>query len=345
MQPVLSRAGGGFREARPAAALDRERVGTRARSNAPSRRSDALDAADNLLLFRTATRQICRRMGYLATFMARPGAQGLLCERLAPAPVAGRCQEPAEPVHAASATASRSRRSAAAISPGCCSMRGRHRVRDADRQRLSPLPAELARARPRHLGHDHRGVMVRVLGGAGRSGDADREPDRRARRQPLSLHRRRRSWPVSTASTHKLDPGPQDDEPYAADRPMLPKSLPDGARPRWRGAAVPRAIRRGVRRLFPQAQAQRGRPLRDMAARCAACAARATSRPSGSRMSISIFSSCCGRIVTLRARIRRIHRLRGTDRRASRHGKGTETPCWKKSPRAEQAGRRRRLYD
>ena len=33
----------------------------------------ALQAADNCLLFRTAARQICRRLGYVATFMARPG--------------------------------------------------------------------------------------------------------------------------------------------------------------------------------------------------------------------------------------------------------------------------------
>src|SRR5262249_51913113 len=32
----------------------------------------ALAAADEALLFRTATRQICRRMGYFATFMCRP---------------------------------------------------------------------------------------------------------------------------------------------------------------------------------------------------------------------------------------------------------------------------------
>jgi glutamine synthetase len=34
---------------------------------------DALEAADNLVLFRTATRQIVRRMGCFATFMCRPG--------------------------------------------------------------------------------------------------------------------------------------------------------------------------------------------------------------------------------------------------------------------------------
>ena len=37
---------------------------------------DALAAADNLLLFRTATRQVCRRHGHFATFMCRPGLKG-----------------------------------------------------------------------------------------------------------------------------------------------------------------------------------------------------------------------------------------------------------------------------
>ena len=36
----------------------------------------ALEAADNVLLFRTATRQICRRLGYFATFMCRPALKG-----------------------------------------------------------------------------------------------------------------------------------------------------------------------------------------------------------------------------------------------------------------------------
>src|SRR5262249_20923542 len=37
---------------------------------------DALKTADDLVLFRTATRQVCRRMGHLATFMCRPGFKG-----------------------------------------------------------------------------------------------------------------------------------------------------------------------------------------------------------------------------------------------------------------------------
>jgi glutamine synthetase len=35
--------------------------------------SDGLVAADTMILFRTAVKQLCRRMGYHATFMARPG--------------------------------------------------------------------------------------------------------------------------------------------------------------------------------------------------------------------------------------------------------------------------------
>src|SRR5262249_51403826 len=37
---------------------------------------EALEAADNVVLFRTATRQLCRRMGFLATFMCRPAFKG-----------------------------------------------------------------------------------------------------------------------------------------------------------------------------------------------------------------------------------------------------------------------------
>ena len=37
---------------------------------------DALGAADDYVLFRTATRQICRRLGYFATFMCRPALPG-----------------------------------------------------------------------------------------------------------------------------------------------------------------------------------------------------------------------------------------------------------------------------
>ena len=74
-------------------------------------------------------------------------------------------------------------------------------------------------------GRDNRGVMIRVLGGAGRSRDAAGEPDRRARRQSLSLHGLANSRRASTASTAALDPGPSADTPYETKAELLPKSL------------------------------------------------------------------------------------------------------------------------
>ena len=186
----------------------------------------ALEAADNVLLFRTATRQICRRLGYFATFMARPALKGFyssgwhLHQSLIDASTG------AEPVHAA-----RSRRNSLAARPvvsrGAFAIRGaQHRLCRADGQRLSPFPPELAGAGSRDLGlrssrrHDPGARRPR------RSGDAAGEPHRRTRGQSLSLHslaNRRRACRHREQRTLP----PPTDEPYAAERPLLPKSLPE----------------------------------------------------------------------------------------------------------------------
>ena len=117
-----------------------------------------------------------------------------------------------------------------------------------------------------------------------------------------------------------LDPGPQDTEPYTADRPMLPKAC----RPRWtrwRRAAVSPQLGERLHRLLPQAQAQRGRAFPAMA-RGDRCAASARSRPSGSSTSISIFSRRMGYHVGSK---------RGLRPRSTR--KRELTPCWKSSTR------------
>ena len=89
---------------------------------------------------------------------------------------------------------------------------------------------------------------------------------------------------------HKLEPGPPDDEPYAADRPMLPQSLPAALGCARARTALSRQqlgevfvdyflkLKRNEAGRF--AQWLQGRRQRR----------RVTSRPSGSRMSISIFS-------------------------------------------------------
>ena len=152
--------------------------------------------------------------------------------------------------------------------------------------------AEFAGARPRRLGlrpsrrHAARARRHR------RSGDAAREPRRRARRQSVSLHRRRRSSPASTASTQTLDPG------RATTSPMPPtgRCLPTEPRLRRSSALEDEPLFRrelgdDVHRLLPQAQAHRGGPLsQQLLERSAACCRTATSRPNGNRTSISISS-------------------------------------------------------
>ena len=99
MQPVISALADAFEKMRlPLRSIENEWGPGQLECTFAAR--PALEAADHAMLFRTATRQICRRMGYFASFMCRPGDQELLCERLASASVRGRRQERAQPVHA-----------------------------------------------------------------------------------------------------------------------------------------------------------------------------------------------------------------------------------------------------
>ena len=109
-----------------------------------------LSPADTMMLFRSAVKQICRRQGYHASFMARPKVANVL-ERLAPAPVAAR------PAHRCQCV--RLQRQGATIAYGArlpgrprlpCARRGR--LHHADDQRLQALSQLFAGAGPRDLG-------------------------------------------------------------------------------------------------------------------------------------------------------------------------------------------------
>jgi glutamine synthetase len=187
---------------------------------------DALTTADNLLLFRTATKQICRRMGHFATFMCRPGLKGYyssgwhLHQSVIDAksgtnlfmPSAAR--DVLSPLgrnfvggllqHAAPATAF--------TTP---TVNGYRRFR----------PNSLAPDRATWC-YDHRGVMIRALGG----------PD-----DPATRLENRVGEPAANPYLYTMsqivagldgveqsrDPGPQCDEPYVSDCPLLPRSLPE----------------------------------------------------------------------------------------------------------------------
>jgi glutamine synthetase len=184
----------------------------------------ALEAADNLLLFRSATRQICRRMGHMATFMARPAIPGYyasgwhLHQSLVEA-AGGRNlfmpETPGEP-----------------LSPlGRAFLGGLLRHAVASTAFTTPTINGYRRFRANSLApdrttwaYDHRGVMFRVLGGPAdpatrienRVGEPSANPYLFVAAQIAA---------GLAGIEHNLDPGPHDEEPYTAKRAMLPASL------------------------------------------------------------------------------------------------------------------------
>lgn len=189
---------------------------------------DAMRVADDYVLFRTATRQICRRMRHMASFMAVPGRRGLypsgwhlhlsLCDSggasaLMPegGPAAG--TGPLSPLgfnflgglldHALEG-----------VVFGTPTVNGYRRFR----------PNSLAPDRAT-WGIDHRGAMVRVLGGPG---------DRATRYEIRTGEPAANPYLFIAAQAaagldgilREAEPWATDDAPYEADRPVLPTGLP-----------------------------------------------------------------------------------------------------------------------
>ena len=183
----------------------------------------ALEAADAMLLFRSATRQLCRRLGHFATFMARPAIKGFyasgwhLHQSLVDAEGHNLFMPEAE---------------SAALSD-----LGRHFVggllahAGAATAFATPTMNGYRRFRPNSLAPDratwavdHRGAMVRVLGGPG---DAATRIENRVGEPSANPYLFIASQLAAGADgiANKHDPGPPDEEPYAATRPALPGSL------------------------------------------------------------------------------------------------------------------------
>jgi glutamine synthetase len=185
---------------------------------------DALEAADDLVLFRTATKQIVRRLGYHASFMCRPAIRGFYSsgwhlhqslvdradgrnrftpatagERLSPVGMGflgGLLEHAVEATVFASPTANGYRRFRA--------------------NSLAPDRAG--------WGIDHRGAMLRVLGGPG---DPAARIENRVGEPAANPYLYFASQIVAGRDglARRLDPGAADDEPYAAARRLLPGSL------------------------------------------------------------------------------------------------------------------------
>jgi glutamine synthetase len=187
----------------------------------------ALDAADNVLLFRTATRQICRRLGYFATFMCRPALKGYypsgwhLHQSLTDAQTGERnLFVPGSPGEV--------------LSPlGQSYLAGILRYAVPATVFATPTVNGYRRFRPNSLApdragwaYDNRGAMIRVLGGPG---DPATRLENRVGEPAANPYLYILSQVVSGSAgiEAKLLPPPADDAPYGAERPMLPKSLPE----------------------------------------------------------------------------------------------------------------------
>jgi len=184
----------------------------------------ALDAADTIFLFRTATRQICRRLGYFATFMCRPALKGYyasgwhLHQSLVDATGGANLFVPDEAGEALSPLgrsylAGLLQYAVPATAFATPTVNGYRRFRPNS---LAPDRAAWAR--------DHRGAMLRVLGGAG---DRGTRIENRIGEPAANPYLYILSQVVAGLAGIEagLNPPPPDDEPYAAARTMLPKNL------------------------------------------------------------------------------------------------------------------------
>ena len=183
----------------------------------------ALEAADNMVLFRTATRQICRRMGYFATFMARPAIPGFYSSgwHLHQSLMDGAGRNLFQPDAGSEVLSATGKKYLGGVL--------KHAV--AATVFAAPTVNGYRRFRPNSLapdrvtwGVDHRGTLLRVLGGAGdpatrienRGGEPSANP---------YLYIASKLVAGLDGIDQAYDPGPPDTDPYTTDHTRLPASL------------------------------------------------------------------------------------------------------------------------
>ncbi|QQO14435.1 glutamine synthetase [Bradyrhizobium diazoefficiens] len=185
-----------------------------------------LEPADNMVLFRSAVKQIARRHGYHATFMCRPKlpnlfASGWHLHQSIVSRASGEnlfmAKDGAEPLSAfgkayLAGLLDHARASTVFTTP---TINGYKRYRSYS---LAPDRAI--------WGRDNRGVMIRVLGGAN---DAATRLENRIGEPAANPYLYMASQILSGLDgvDRKLDPGPSADTPYETEAPLLPKSLRD----------------------------------------------------------------------------------------------------------------------
>jgi glutamine synthetase len=182
-----------------------------------------LAAADTMILFRAATKQIARRHGLLASFMCRPAQpnlfssgwhlhQSLLDHKRGTNTFAGNAREglSATGLHFLAGLLTHAHAAAAFSTP---TVNGYKRYRAYT---LAPDRAIWAR--------DNRGVMVRVLG---QTGDPSTHLENRIGEPSANpyLYMASQIYAGLDGMAQKRDPGPSADTPYETKAQLLPKDL------------------------------------------------------------------------------------------------------------------------
>ncbi|WDD36856.1 glutamine synthetase family protein (plasmid) [Nostoc sp. UHCC 0926] len=184
----------------------------------------ALQAADTMMIFRMATKQICRQQGYIASFMCRPGLQG--------------CSSNGWHLHQSLVDQTTSENAfMSANSETLTSDLGKHFVggllkhANAASVFTTPTINGYKRFRPYSLapdragwGLENRGAMIRLQGGFD---DPTTHIENRVGEPAANPYLYMASQLISGLDgvAHKLDPGSPTESPYTAENPTLPKSL------------------------------------------------------------------------------------------------------------------------
>ena len=176
-----------------------------------------------MMLFRSAVKQICRRRGYHASFMCRPKLPNMMSsgwhlhQSLRDRRTGGNAFVPDSDAqlsplgrHYLAGLLAHARGAAAFTTP---TINGYKRYRQ-----YTLAPDRVI------WGHDNRGVMLRVIGGAGdaatrienRVGEPAANPD---------LYMASQIVCGLDGIEHKLEPGPSADTPYETEAPLFPKTL------------------------------------------------------------------------------------------------------------------------
>jgi glutamine synthetase len=185
----------------------------------------ALEAADNVFLFRTATRQICRRLGYFATFMSRPALKGFyasgwhLHQSLIDTASGERNLFAPEKAGEVLSPLGRSYLAGLLRYAVPAAVFATPTVNGYRRFRLNSLAPDRA-----GWAFDNRGAMIRVLGG---TDDPATRLENRVGEPAANPYLYTLSQIVTGLAGVEagLQPPPPEDAPYEADRPLLPKSL------------------------------------------------------------------------------------------------------------------------